>query len=203
MPPSDDSNAMLEDPWMRRSLGLSSMESVIGREISAKDVKHLLDRRPYLQIANSGESELGICDPVVKKTDTGWTMHDYFDAISAGPGDFLDEVYIPSRSPKEEGGEGSGVGEAKPPEETQGAGTLKKQSFETAAELVAMVKERGWEGINMASDNEFMLWATWVAGQENGIATSGFEPSDQQKEKYDRIKRAKDQGLQVPDLDLG
>jgi hypothetical protein len=215
MSESTDNNPIQEDPWLRRSMGLSSVESALGRAVSEQDVRHLKNLHPYLQIKNTGSTPLGLCDAVVKNTQTGWVMHDYFDAIATAPADFLGAGYLdegkasdddqdqddqdeqaPEQTQKgadaEEGEEDSGIGEL---ERTSGNGSPIKQAIDTAQEIVELVQERGWEGIEILSDHELMQWATWIAAQDHNLPTVGFEPTDEQKAKYERIKRVKNQGL--------
>ena len=66
-------------------------------------------------------------------------------------------------------------------------GSLSKQAFTTAADMVALAVQQGWPGIHIVAGDRHMQWAAWALAEANGLKVLGFDPS---KADSARAKRA-------------
>lgn len=157
----------------------------VTRPVSAQEITYLINRYPYLRVFDAQADFSKIFElpyPNFVRADTGWIMQDYGFYICSSLGDLLYGNYAWALGADEEGGEGAA-------DLNPGKGTLVKQAFDTAAEMVALGKSHGWEAIHILEGNELMEWAAWLISEELGLKVEGYEPARQDKEKRDRLKR--------------
>lgn len=141
------------------------------RSISAAEIIYLLNHAPFLQIINSEETSTQQEVKLVE-SKSGWTIHDYGNAISSSPGRYLYgggyfRVYADDED--EEGGEGGGI-------VNPNKGTLVKQAFDTAMEMVEIAKARGWKKITIVDGHPIMERAAWIKAEKLGLEVTGFIP---------------------------
>jgi len=150
------------------------------REITPEEILYLLDHCPFLQIVNL-EVGLGNEEVSLVKADSGWVIHDYGDALSSSPGRLLfGGGYILSGDEDEEGGGGSGL--------VEGKGTVHKQAFDTAMQMVEIAHRHGWPGFHTIDGHPMMMRAAWIMAGKLGLQVTGFEPSvhdEQVRERFD------------------
>ena len=152
------------------------------RHISPEEVMYLLDRCPFLQMVSLNPSMQTQSLQFVE-ADTGWMVHNYGDALSSSPGRFLlggGDYRIVLDGEDDEGGGGINLGK----------GTIRRQAFDTAAFMIALAIELGWEGIHLVDGHPIMMRAAWIVSQQQGIKLSGFEPSDYDKRISRLINRS-------------
>ncbi len=185
--PFDDydekAEGFLQNVWDKRAEGLEVPAIDWSRPIRPDDVAFLLRKYPHLQIVNTHASFAEGYDVKFIEASNGWLIHDYGDAMSVSPGRLL---YGEGYPPQDDDEEGGGVGEG---DMTPGSGTIIKQSVDTAAELIAVAKTKGWDGVTIAAGTDLMQWAAWVACEEQGLRLSGYEPDSDAKAKRDRVRR--------------
>jgi len=196
----------LKDIWAKRLQGADLTGVDWSRPVSDEDVAFLLSRYPFLQIVNNASDFSEEFKLSIVSANSGWVMHDYGDAISVSSGLFLYEwggnLYAgetPEGSIGEiiekeieasdsgEGGDsdsGEGGDDVKPP-----PGTIIKQTFETAAEMVAIAKEKGWTSIYAVAGTRDMCWAAWMVAEELGLAFSGYDPTEEEEARHARVKK--------------
>lgn len=173
----DLGKAFLQDIWGKRERGLPDTMIDWTGPVRHEDVQYLLSRYPFLQIINTdAHFPEGGVEPKFIKADSGWVIHDYGDAMSASPGDLLYGNY--SEKEGEEGGEGSG-----------GKGTIIKQAYLTAQEMIAIAIQKQWQGINIIDGSPLMKWAAWMAAEDQEFGYSGYEPSDEDHKKRARVRK--------------
>ena len=174
-------DAFLRDVWGRREQGLPPIKIDWNKPPAHEDLEFLLRKYPFLQIMNT-EPDFPI--PIVPhfiKVSSGWMVHDYGDAISASPGKDLygagnaEELDIKLEE-DDSGGEG-------------GHGTIVKQAFDTAQDMIALAQRKNWPGVEIIAGTPLMLWAAWMAAADLGLTLQGYEPSQEDKDKRTRVKR--------------
>lgn len=159
------------------------------RTITKEEVLYLLNHCPFLQITNT---EMSLDDKEFKliESHSGWDIHDYGDALSSSPGKFLyGGGYFRIHVDGEEDEGGSGI-------VNPGKGTIVKQAFDTAFDMIEIAKANGWAGVHIVDGHPLMKRAAWIKGQELGIKIENFEPNKQDEKVFSLLKLSDD------DLDL-
>lgn len=175
-----------KDRWGFVGLDEDVQNVDVTRPVSGREVEYLIGRYPFLRIfdARADFSKIEeLPSPDLVKADSGWIMQDYGFYICSSLGEWLYGDYSWGLG-EEEGGEGAaGL--------FPGRGTLVKQEFDTAAEMVALGKTHGWEVLYILEGNSVMGWAAWVIAEELGLKVEGYEPSREDQERRDRLKRGR------------
>ena len=71
-------------------------------------------------------------------------------------------------------------------------GTLVRQTIDTATEMVRLaIDEKGWTGIDIVSGTRLMEFVAYEAAQIKGCKVSGFTPTPEEREKLERIEKAR------------
>ena len=157
---------------------------VEARATTPGDVLYVLNQCPFLQIVNADYSTYGEVNFKVHRAKSGWDIHDYGDALSVSLGELL---YGGKRSEKEDDDEGgdSGIGGL----DGKGTGTIVKQAVDTTIEMVQMAIDRGWGGLLLIDGHPLMQWAAWMDSYDKGFILQGYEATQQDFEKRERILR--------------
>ena len=164
MPTQPDLNAAtLTSVWGRRTLDLPVKLFDITRPISPEDIAFLTHRSVYIQVINSKAVLSGMTEALLVRTEEGWTVHDYGEAMSVSPGESLFE---------------SG----------QGNGTVVNQAVGVAHKMVTMAIEKGWAGIEIISGLRLIEWAVWYAAEDQQFEIVGFNPTEQEQQRRHRVK---------------
>lgn len=141
------------------------------RSIKPEELRYLLDRCPFLQIVNT-EITLQEKETQFHDAKSGWIIHDYGDALSSSLGQYLIsggdfQIYF---------------GPEKTSKETKiinpGKGTLHKQAWDTAVQMIEIAREQGWRGIRIIDGHPLMKRAAWITVSEMGLMIEDFEPSE-------------------------
>jgi hypothetical protein len=127
------------------------------RSISPQEILYLVDHCPFLQIVCADPKMPGHSAEILTAT-TGWKIHFYGDAMSSSPGHLLFNS---------DGG---------------GKGTLTKQAWDTATEMVEIAKNHGWSSINLADAHPLMARALWISAEKMNIPLTGFTPTEHDKQ---------------------
>lgn len=189
-------NESLKNVWERRIAGLDLKEADIFRPITHRDIDYLCNKYPFLQMINAEAKFEGEIIPKFITSQSGWTIHDYGDAMSASPGEFLFgggdykaflEAILKGEIKEEEGGEEGGEGGAMV---NPGKGTIIKQMFDTSIEMVKIAIEK-WTGIEIIDGTYLMKWAAWLAAKEKDYTLEGFDPEEEDIKKYERVTKHK------------
>jgi len=183
----------LKSVWERRIAGLDLKEANIFRPITHGDVEYLCNKYPFLQMVNIEAKFEGEITPKFITSQSGWTIHDYGDAMSASPGEFLfgggdykaflDEILKEEIKEGEQGGEGGAM-------VNPGKGTIVKQMFDTATEMVKIAIKK-WPGIEIIDGTYLMKWVAWLAAKEKNYPLEGFDPDEEDIKKYERVTKHK------------
>lgn len=139
------------------------------RSITPQEILYLVDHCPFLQIVCPDPKIEGHGAEILK-ANTEWPIHFFGDAMSSSPGHLLFNGTF-KRENKEEDGEAGG-----------GKGTLVKQAWDTAVEMVEIAKNKGWTSINVVDGHPLMIRALWLAAEKMNIPLTGFQPGERDKQ---------------------
>lgn len=160
-------------------------------DVTEEDVLLYLHRHPYLQLLNLDPTFEEFDEVQFQKSSAGWTIQDFGDALSCSQGEkFFDDFgQITLFAESEEGDQGTDDGgDVGQSDLRPGDGTVIKQAFDTAVQMVEMVKER-WKGVHIVAGSEAMKWAAWVAATELGLDVYGYEADKEAQARANRIRR--------------
>jgi hypothetical protein len=173
MPIDDDIQQSLEK--------LNLQHTDWARELTAEDILYLLDHCPFLQIVSTGESTL-LPEPEFITAKSGWVIHHYGDAMSSSPGELL-FAGGDFRLLLDDGDSDGGM-------INPGKGTLIKQAFDTAADMIRLAQTLKWRGVQIVDGHPLMQWAAWMQAEDDAYPITGFEPTEKDRQKRERVKRS-------------
>lgn len=151
------------------------------RPITPEDIAYLYERRPFIQLTTADGVE-AYDEPKISYSKAGWVIINYGDALCCSPGFRLfNYAGLPHRSEKY--GDDDDDGDGKP------VGTIKGQTFLTAAELIALAKQQGWENIHIIDGLPAMIWATWIHASKHDMVLSNYNPTKMDEEMRERLVR--------------
>lgn len=140
------------------------------RKITPEDIQYLLDHCPFLQMVNPDvEPESRSVELI--PADSGWIIHHYGDAMSSSPGELLYGDYQPGKYNLQDDEEGDG-GKGR-----RGRGTIVRQAFETAMQMVELAQKFGWKNIMIVDGHRIMKRAAWMMAESLGMGVKGFQPN--------------------------
>lgn len=163
-----------------QSLGRLGMNSLDLLRVTESDVLYMMNQMQFLQVVESTGAKAPLDEPELLTADSGWTVHHYGDAMSTSPGRYIFGGGYFSVSSDDDDDSGGGV-------VNPGKGTIVKQSFDSACELVRLAKEFGWGGILIVDGHPDMQRAAWVEAVRIGIRLEGYEPNIAAEKKRRRI----------------
>lgn len=169
--------------WGQRDQGI--LVENVKRDISPSDIEYLRSRCPFIQILNIDATFEHYTSVHFIRAKSGWTIQDLDDGLCTSVGSFM---FGGADSPSIEDPEN------KDPDLLEefinaGKGTVIKQAFDTAHEMVEMIKHRWKGGIEIIAGSDLMKWALWVAAEEQKLKLIGYEASEKEKEKRIRLNR--------------
>jgi hypothetical protein len=180
-PDEDDLMALSAGVWGQRDQGI--MVENIDRAISPSDIAYIRARCPYIQILNIDATFEHYSKVHFITAKSGWTIQDLDDGLCTSVGPYL---FGGSDSPSIENPEDKDADLLRKLVNT-GKGTIIKQTFDTAYEMVELVKSRWKGGIEIIAGSDLMKWALWVAAEDHKIKLVGFVASEEDKRKRARI----------------
>ena len=146
------------------------------RPVTREEIQYFLDRWPYLQIMSVQTVQpLPEAECILSK-QSNWTIINYGDAMCSSPGEFL----FASGDDDRDGGGGANPGK----------GTIWRQAYLTVSDMVILAKSMGWEKIHVVDGHPLMKWAVWMHTLDEAMSVSGFNPSDQDRARRERVKRS-------------
>lgn len=153
------------------------------RPLTSEDILYLINQCPFLQIIRIGDPvPLPNVELITAKTN--WVIQHYGDAMSSSPGKLLFQGgNFHLHSGDDGGGDGGSI-------INPGKGTIQKQAFDTAQEMMALAKKWGWTGVKIVDGHFIMQWAAWMYAEDEEIHLEGYNPDKKARDKRDRIKRS-------------
>jgi len=178
--------------WGQRDQGI--LVENVKRDISPSDIEYLRSRCPFIQILNIDATFEHYTSVHFIRAKSGWTIQDLDDGLCTSVGSFM---FGGTDNPLIEDPEN------KDPDLLEefinaGKGTVIKQAFDTAHEMVEMIKHRWKGGIEIIAGSDLMKWALWVAAEENKLKLIGFEPTEEHKQRRTRLNRLEAQRALTP-----
>jgi len=170
-----------EAEWQKtlKRLGLGEIDVT---EVRASDIVWLADHWPFLQVIESGGKIKPLEKPQLIEAQSGWTIIHYGDSMATSPGKLLfGGGYFRVRSGDDDDDEGGG-GIVNPKK-----GTIIKQTFDSAAEIIRLAKEFGWEGVQIIDGHPNMQRAAWVEACRIGVRLDGYTPDVEAEKTRRRI----------------
>lgn len=155
------------------------------RPLTPEDILYLLNHCPFLQMVSMGGS-VPLAEVEFIITKTNWVIQHYGDAMSSSPGKLLFQGGNFRLLLKDEEGDGGDDGGIINP----GKGTIWKQAFDTAQEMMALAKKLGWTGVKIVDGHPIMQWAAWMYAQDEKVHLEGYKPDKEARDKRRRIKRS-------------
>lgn len=158
----------LIDPEWEKTLERLGLEEADVTGVSLDDILYLAKRWQFLQVVDSGGDHKPYAKPKRIQAKSGWTIVDYGDAMSTSPGRYIfGRGYVPFYDDDEEGGGGAAL---------FGKGTIIKQAFDSACEIIQLAQEAGWKGVQVVDGHPDMQRAAWVEAVRIGVRLEGYIP---------------------------
>ena len=173
------------------SLKKLNVEDVdILRSLTPEEILYLLDHCPFLQMIALGD-QLPSEAPEFITARSGWVIHNYGDAMSSSPGKllFAGGDFRTLLNDEDDGGATN-----------SGKGTLVKQAFDTAAEMIEIAKKLGWAGAQLIDGHPLMMWAAWMKASDEHFGIEGYQPTEKDQKKRERVKRSEIEDLMQTDF---
>ncbi len=156
------------------------------REVTAAEIQYFIDRWPFLQILSMNALDSLEEVELLRAKKSNWTILNYGDALASSPGEFLfggGDFRISLSDDEDDGDSGDGI-------VNPDKGTIWRQAYVTAEEMVTLAKELGWAGIHIVDGNPLMKWAAWMHAMDDKMELTGFKPSKRDQERRERVKRS-------------
>lgn len=163
-------------------LGLKlDLDSVMSRDATEADLIYLLDRCPFLILANHDLCE-ELNPHTIVKGAAGWPVHDCGDTLATSPGpfmfwggDFRWRSPLDLQNNDDDGEDRRGRGSINP-----GLGTIFHQMLLSAMGLIAMSQDEKhrWSKVVFIDGHPRMAGLAWLAAKHLGVTFKGYEPTE-------------------------
>ncbi|HLB56099.1 MAG TPA: hypothetical protein VJK30_02030 [Coxiellaceae bacterium] len=152
-------------------------------EVRPNDILWLAKQWQFLQVVESGGHQKPLEKPQLIEAKSGWTIINYGDAMATSPGKWIFrggyfQFTENMNDEDDDGSSGRGIVNGK-------HGTIVKQAFDSAAEIIQLAKEFGWSGVQIVDGHPDMQRAAWVEACRIGVKLDGYVP-DVEAEKIRR-----------------
>ena len=176
------SKAAKEAEWQKtlRRLGFGEIDVT---NVNPSDILYLAERWQFLQVVESGGNKPALETPELITAKSGWTIINYGDAMATSPGKFLFGGGYFRIFGDDDDDEGGGIVNPK-------KGTIFKQAFDSAAEMIQLAKEFGWDGVQIVDGHPNMQRAAWVEACRIGVRLDGYKADIEAEKTRRRIVSA-------------
>ncbi|MCX7121439.1 MAG: hypothetical protein NTZ67_06665 [Gammaproteobacteria bacterium] len=173
--------AAIKDAEWKKTLARLGIGEVDIRQVRATDILYLAQHWQFLQIVESGGTKTPFDEPQLIEAKSGWTIINYGDSMATSPGKYLyGGGYFRVRSGEDDEDEGGGIVNPK-------KGTIIKQAFDSASEMIKLAKELGWDGVQIVDGHPDMQRAAWVEACRTGVRLDGYGPDVEAEKTRRRI----------------
>lgn len=154
-------------------------------EVRPNDIVWLAKQWQFLQVVESGGHQKPLEKPQLIEAKSGWTIINYGDAMATSPGKWIFRggyfQFTENMDDEDDDGSGGrGIVNGK-------HGTIVKQAFDSAAEIIQLAKEFGWSGVQIVDGHPDMQRAAWVEACRIGIKLDGYVPDVEAEKTRRRI----------------
>lgn len=181
--------------------------------ITPENVEYLINKYSFLQLINPIALFAEEIVPEFVTAQSGWTIHDYGDALASSPGEYLyggadyatiNKQFLHQLESNKEGEAGGDDGDGGDglPVINPGKGTIIKQAYDTAYDMIALAIEREWKGIKLVDGSPFMKWAGWAISKNRGLSVEGYDPTEKDEERRERAYLIRSIADDTPVYDL-
>lgn len=159
------------------------------RELTDDEIQYMFDRFTHIQVATPNDPALPTYSPPkVIQSQSGWGIINYGNAISSSPGEYLFNYAglaqyqdMKKAAGEDDDGEGGIDG--------TGLGTIHKQRFDTAEDIVKEALKNGWKSIHIVDGDPNFIWALWVHAEQNGLSVTGYDFDENEQKRKERVYR--------------
>lgn len=172
-----DENKTDDREWQNVLKRLGLVEPDI-TQVRDSDVLYLAKQWQFLQLVELSGERPHLEKPELIEAKSGWTIINYGDAMSTSPGKYIFRggYYQWTDNPEEE--DDGGI-------VNPNHGTIIKQAFDSAIEMIQLAKEWGWAGVAIVDGHPDMQRAAWTEGCRIGVRVDGYT-ADMDAEKQRR-----------------
>ena len=165
--------------WQKTLKRLGIHEAGI-RDVRSSDILWLAKQWQFLQVVETSGSRLPLEEPEIIEARSGWSIINWGDAMATSPGKWIFRGgYFQFVENEDDEGDGGIVNPRK--------GTIIKQAFDSAAELIQLAKEMGWDGVQIVDGHPDMQRAAWVEACRIGVKLDGYVPDVEAEKQRRRI----------------
>lgn len=151
--------------------------------VSNSDILYLLERWQFLQVVESGGKIPPLDEPKILTAKSGWNIINYGDAMATSPGKWIFRGgYFQWTENEDDEGDGGIVNPKR--------GTIHKQAFDSACEIIQLAQEFNWRGVQIVDGHPNMQQAAWVEACRIGVRLDGFVPDVEAEKQRRRIVSA-------------
>lgn len=166
-----------------RTLSRLGIQEVDTGSVRASDVLYLLEQWQFLQVVESGGQIPPRETPEIRTAKSGWQIIHFGDAMATSPGKWIFRGgYFQWTENEDDEGDGGIVNPKK--------GTIHKQSFDTACELIQLAQEFNWRGVQIVDGHPHMQRAAWIEACRIGVRLDGYTPDIEAEKQRRRIVSA-------------
>lgn len=161
-----ETQALKEAEWLKTLQRLGIQEPSI-TSIRPSDIAYLAERWQFLQVVELSDEKEPLEKPELITAKSGWTIINYGDAMATSPGKWIFRGgYWQLSLNEEDEGDGGIV--------NPGKGTIYKQAFDSAAELIQLAQKFEWAGVKIVDGHPKMQEAAWVEACRIGVRMEGY-----------------------------
>lgn len=166
---SDENKIDKEAEW-QKTLHRLGLDKVDVANVRTSDILYLAENWQFLQVTENSGTRLAFEEPQLITAKSGWTIINYGDAMATSPGKWIFRGgYFQWTDNMEDEDEGGGIINPK-------HGTIHKQAFDSAAEIIQLAQEFGWAGVQIVDGHPNMQRAAWVEACRIGVRLDGYTP---------------------------
>lgn len=177
-----ETQALKDAEWLKTLQRLGMQEPTI-EEVRPSDISYLAERWQFLQVVESTGNQVRLENPELITAKSGWTIVNYGDAMATSPGKWIFRGGYWQISLNEDDDDDGGI-------VNPGKGTIHKQAFDSAAEMIQLAQQFEWGGVQIVDGHPNMQEAAWVEACRIGVRMDGFVADVKAEIKRRRIVSA-------------
>lgn len=188
---SPEEIALVKEAEWQKTLKRLGLGEVNVADVRTTDILYIAKQWQFLQIVEMSGSKQPFENPELIVAKSGWTIINYGDSMATSPGKYIFRGGHFQWTDNEDDEDEGGIVNPK-------KGTVTKQAFDSAAEMIELAKELGWNGVQIVDGHPDMQRAAWVEACRIGVRLDGFKP-DVEAEKTRRriVSQTVDEMLQA------
>lgn len=177
---SDEMKKQAEWEKTLARMGLGELDVT---QVRDSDILYLAEQWQFLQVVESGGHIQPRETPEILTAKSGWNIINFGNAMATSPGKWIFRGgYFQWTENEDDEGDGGIV--------NPGKGTIHKQAFDSACEMIQLAKEFGWRGVQIVDGHPKMQRAAWVEACRIGVRMDGYVPDVDAEKQRRRIVSA-------------